>query len=618
MVGYMTLRSTLLSNVRSSALTKSLRLLPRKARQKLLLVSIAQILLGALDLLGVGLIGVLGALTVRGISSQQSGDMVNMVLEIIGVQNLEFQKQAAILGLMAAGLLITRTVISIYLTRRTIYFMSRCSAQVTSEIFAKILSKPLLFIQTRTTQEILFAVTTGVGSITLGVLATTVAIVADSSLLVLITLMLFVVDPAVATLTLLIFGSLGFGLFRFTHVKAKNLGIAQSTKSISSNQKILEILNSYRESVVRNRRSYYVSQVNNQRLDISNTFAEATFMPYISKYVIETAVVIGTLTICAVQFVLLDATQAITSLTILLAAGTRIGPAVLRVQQGALTIKSNLGAANPTLDLFDDLSDAETVPDPDYSPPDNYSGFDGSIIAKDLTFRYPGKDYPAITDVSFSVNKGESIAFVGPSGAGKSTLVDTMLGILAPEKGQVLISGLDPMQAIRKWPGAISYVPQNVLIIDGTIRENISLGYPIETAKDEKIWTALTTAQLASFVHELPNGIDTQVGEAGSQLSGGQRQRLGIARALFTNPKLLIFDEATSALDGQIESDITDAIQRFQGEVTVVIIAHRLSTIRNANKVCYLDSGKLVASGTFSEVRQAVPQFDSQAKKTGL
>ena len=618
MVGYMTLRSTLSSMVRSSALTKSLKLLPRKARHKLLLVTIAQILLGALDLLGVGLIGVLGALTVRGISSQQSGDKVNLVLEIIGIQNLEFQKQAAILGLMAAGLLITRTVISIYLTRRTIYFMSRCSAQITSEIFAKILSKPLLFIQTRTTQEILFAVTTGVGSITLGVLSTTVAIVADASLLALISLMLFIVDPVVASLTLLIFGSLGFGLFKFTHVKARNLGIAQSTKSISSNQKILEILNSYRESVVRNRRSYYVSQVNSQRLDISNTFAEATFMPYISKYVIETAVVIGTLAICAVQFVLLDATQAIASLTILLAAGTRIGPAVLRVQQGALTIKSNLGAANPTLDLFDDLSDAEPLPELEYPASGDYIGFDGSILAKNLTFRYPGKQLNAITNISFSVNKGESIAFVGPSGAGKSTLVDTMLGILEPEGGKVLISGLDPMHAVRKWSGAISYVPQNVLIIDGTIRENISLGYPIETAKDEKIWAALTIAQLASFVAELPNGIDSQVGEAGSQLSGGQRQRLGIARALFTNPKLLIFDEATSALDGQIESDLTDAIQRLQGEVTVVVIAHRLSTIRNANIVCYLDSGRLVAAGTFSEVRRAVPQFDAQAKNAGL
>ena len=611
-------RSTLSTKLRSSALVKSLKLLPIKARRKLLLVTIAQILLGALDLLGVGLIGILGALTVRGISSQQSGDKVNLVLKIIGLQDLKFQQQAAILGLFAGGLLITRTVISIYLTRRTIYFMSRSSAQITSDIFAKILSKPLLFIQARTTQEILYAVTTGVGSITLGVLSTTVAIISDTSLLALMSLMLFVVDPLVATLTLLIFGSIGFGLFQFTHVRAKNLGIAQASKSISSNQKILEILNSYRESVVRNRRNYYIAEVRVQRLDISNTFAEATFMPYISKYVIETAVVIGTLVICAVQFILLDATHAIASLTILLAAGTRIGPAVLRVQQGALNIKSNLGAANPTLDLFEELSDANSLPESTIPDSLDHFGFDGSIEARGLTFRYPGKATNAITGISFTIEKGESIAFVGPSGAGKSTLVDTMLGILEPSEGQVLISRLDPMDAVTKWPGAISYVPQNVSIIDGTIRENVSLGYPIETATDERTWAALTVAQLASFVAELPNGIDTQVGESGSQLSGGQRQRLGIARALFTNPKLLILDEATSALDGRLESDVTDAIQSLRGEVTVVLIAHRLSTIRNANKICYLKNGNLLAVGTFSEVRNVIPEFDLQAANMGL
>jgi ABC-type multidrug transport system fused ATPase/permease subunit len=407
-------------------------------------------------------------------------------------------------------------------------------------------------------------------------------------------------------------------LFRFTHVRAKNLGIAQATKTISSNQKILEILNSYRESIVRNRRNYYVAEVRAQRLDISNTFAEATFMPYISKYVIETAVVIGTLLICAVQFILLDATHAIASLTILLAAGTRIGPAVLRVQQGALNIKSNLGAANPTLDLFDELSDTHVLPESKTLEFSDYFGFDGSIEAKGLSFRYPGKATDAISDISFTIQKGESIAFAGPSGAGKSTLVDTMLGILEPSEGQVLISGFEPMRAVTQWPGAISYVPQVVSIIDGTIRENVSLGYPIETATDERIWAALTVAQLMSFVAEQPNGLDTQVGESGSQLSGGQRQRLGIARALFTNPKLLILDEATSAMDGQLESEVTDAIQSLHGEVTVVIIAHRLSTIYNANKVCYLENGKLLAVGTFSEVRRAIPQFDSQASNLGL
>ena len=207
---------------------------------------------------------------------------------------------------------------------------------------------------------------------------------------------------------------------------------------------------------------------------------------------------------------------------------------------------------------------------------------------------------------------------MGPSGAGKTTMIDLLLGILNQDSGSVLISGVSPIKAITKWPGAISYVPQDVVITAGTIRENISLGYPIEVATDNLVLEALGIAQLDKFVRELPNGIDTQVGERGAKISGGQRQRLGIARALFTRPQLLVLDEATSSLDGATEASISDAIQALRGSTTVIIIAHRLSTIKHVDKVVYLSSGKIQAVGTFEEVRKLVPDFDSQAKVIGL
>jgi ABC-type multidrug transport system fused ATPase/permease subunit len=197
-------------------------------------------------------------------------------------------------------------------------------------------------------------------------------------------------------------------------------------------------------------------------------------------------------------------------------------------------------------------------------------------------------------------------------------LVDVLLGVLRADTGLISISGKPPLEAISDWPGAISYVPQNVTISNGTFRENVGLGYPVEVVTDELVWSALETAQLANFVRDLPLGLDTPVGERGAKISGGQRQRLGIARAMFTHPKLLVLDEATSSLDGQTEADISDAIQQLKGSVTVVMIAHRLSTVRNADKVIFMDKGKILARGSFEEVRMSIPDFDNQAKLMGL
>jgi ABC-type multidrug transport system fused ATPase/permease subunit len=213
---------------------------------------------------------------------------------------------------------------------------------------------------------------------------------------------------------------------------------------------------------------------------------------------------------------------------------------------------------------------------------------------------------------------GELIALVGPSGAGKTTLADALLGVLPIVNSSILISGKEPLEAVRNWSGAIAYVPQDVLISNGTIRDNVSIGFPRAEAVDELVWQAVEISQLKSFVLSLPDELDSQVGERGTRISGGQKQRLGIARAMFTKPKLLVLDEATSSLDGQTESDISDAIQALKGHVTVVMIAHRLSTVRNADKVVYLEGGKVLAIGSFQEVRNLIPEFDTQAKLMGL
>jgi ABC-type multidrug transport system fused ATPase/permease subunit len=370
--------------------------------------------------------------------------------------------------------------------------------------------------------------------------------------------------------------------------------------------------------VVRNRRNFYSREIGKLRLKLANVLAELQFMPNISKYVIESGIVIGAVLIAGVQFAFQDARHAVATLSVFLASGTRIAPAIMRLQQSLVQIKSGIGSAMPTLVLIESLKNVPLVQVTKDDLEIVHKGFRSEVILTDISLIYPAKETNALTSVSFQVSAGTSVAIVGPSGAGKTSLVDVLLGVLPPSSGSVSISGVNPLDAISTWPGAISYVPQDVSISNGTFRENVGLGYPKEVISDELVWAALEVAQLAEFVRALPGGLDTQVGERGTKISGGQRQRLGIARAMFTQPKLLVLDEATSALDGQTEADISEAIQGLKGSVTVVMIAHRLSTVRNADQVIYMDGGKLVSQGTFEEVRSEVPDFDKQAKLMGL
>jgi ATP-binding cassette, subfamily B, bacterial PglK len=601
-----------------SALGRALKVLSRTDQRKIIAVTFVQILMGGLDLLGVIAVGLLGALSVTGLQSSEPGDRVEAALRVLHIQNATFQTQAVILGISAVVLLVGRTIMSIIFTRRILFFLSRRGAKISADLISRLLSQPLLIIQSRTTQETVYAVTAGVERIVLQVLATAVVWIADLALLVVMLIGLLVVDPVTAVASFLIFLLVAFFLYRFMHIRAGNLGIDSSKLNIRSNEKIVEVFASYRESVVRSRRDYYAREIGLLRFSLANSSAEIAFLPYVSKYVIETTVIVAAVLIGAVQFMIQDASHAIATLAIFLAAGTRIAPAILRLQQGSIYIKGGIGLSAPTLDLIDFLGNSPLIENVDDRVDVIHDGFISEIVIEHVSLTYPSKLAPAIANVTLTIPAGTSIAFVGPSGAGKTTMIDILLGVLNPDSGSVLISGLPPLLAVAKWPGAVSYVPQDVVIAAGTIRENIALGYPIEEATDELVMGALKVAHLDEFVSDLPDGIDTQVGERGARISGGQRQRLGIARAMFTRPHLLVLDEATSSLDGETEASISDAIHALRGSTTVVIIAHRLSTVRNADRVVYLSNGEVLAAGTFAEVRKAVPDFDHQAKIMGL
>ena len=603
---------------RRSTFGRAVQVLSPKDQQKVLAVLLLQVCIGVLDLLGVIAIGLLGALSVTGLQSQVPGNRVSSALNFLQLSHASFQNQALILGIGAVALLVGRTVVSIFFTRRILFFLSNRGAQISANLVTRLLSQSLIDVQSRTSQETLFAVTRGVEFVTLQILAPAIVLVSDVALLFVMGLGLFSIDPLTAIATFLVFFIIGYALYQFMHVRAGTLGARSSVLNIASNEKIVEVFSSYRESVVRNRRDFYAREIGAYRFTLARTSAEMNFLPYISKYVIETSVILGALLIGAAQFILQDAAHAVATLAIFLAAGTRIAPAVLRVQQGSVLIRGSMGQAKPTLDLIEALGTTPIIENTDDKVDVVHDGFLADIRVENVTLTYPNKNTPAIKNVSLTIPTGKSVAFVGPSGAGKTTIIDIFLGVLLPEEGSVQISGLPPQLAVAKWPGAVSYVPQDVVIAAGTIRENVALGYPLSEATDELVMSALKVAQLEKFIASLPDGIDTPVGERGTKISGGQRQRLGIARAMFTRPHLLVLDEATSSLDGETEAGISEAIHTLRGATTVVMIAHRLSTVRDADIVVYMDKGRVAAIGTFNQVRDAVPDFDRQAKLMGL
>jgi len=598
------------SKFEESTISRSFAVLESVDRRKIWAVTVIQVSLSILDLIGVAMVGLLGALSVSGIQSANPSGRLLEALEFFGLQNESFQRQVATIGIIATFALIMRTLLSVYFSRKILFYLSSKCAEISAKLAAHLLSQPMIVIQKQSPQENLFALTSGVTAIVMGIISTSVIMVSDLALLFVLSIGLFFIDVAMTVGTILLFTGVGILLYRILHVRASELGRLESELNIETSQRVIEVLNSYREAVVGNRRPYYIELIGSLRRKSVRTQAELTFMPSISKYILESVVVLGALCLSAYQFIAKDAQSAVATLTVFMAAGTRIAPALLRIQQGAIQIKQNIWSAETALKLLPKELNLSIQDEPKKLDP-THLGFDGLVSISDVSFRYPTSNSNAVQNLNLEIPVGNVIAFVGPSGAGKTTVADILLGVIQPDSGGVFISGLNPVDAIRKWPGAIAYVPQDVYISKGDIRTNVALGYPLEDVTNESIYRSLEIADLGNFVDELPDGIYTDISDRGTNLSGGQRQRLGIARALFTRPKLLVLDEATSALDGESESRISSAINSLKGSTTVILIAHRLSTIKEADLVCYLDGGIVRAKGTFEQVRREIPEFDA-------
>jgi len=607
-------------NYRNSDYFKIFQLVNKADKIKLLLVSFIQIFLSFFDLIGVALIGLIGSVSVAAISSTQITGRTESVIKFLGLQDFSSQFQVAILGLMSAVLMVVKTFTSLYLNRKVIFYLSRRGAVITANLTTSLFKRSYIDIKKQGSQNLIYALTSGVNGMTTGVLGSSVALIADFSLLVVLIGGLFLVNTTMTFVLLSTLTTIATIMYLIIRNKNKRLAVLGAKYSIDASSKIFEAVASYRELTLRGQRQYFADIIGKTRMLQADAGAQASYLMNVNKYVLEAAVILITLLIAGIQFLLSNALRSVATLTLFFAAISRIAPAVFRIQQNLLTIKSSLGMAQPTLELIYSLNlsinkegDNELLE----LAPTTHKGFISEINVSNLSFKYSGSEKFAIRDINLKLSSGMQVAIVGPSGAGKSTLVDLLLGLHHPSSGDVEISGINAIDAIERWPGAVAYVPQEIQLVSGLISDNILLGFKKSKANLDSVLKAMKMAELNEYL-ENNTIMEVNIGDEGGKLSGGQRQRIGIARALLTNPKILVLDEATSSLDAQTEDNVTSTINKIRLDSLVVIVAHRLATVRRADLVIYMQDGEVKAQGSFEQVRKLIPNFDTQAELMGL
>ncbi len=604
--------------LKQSVTVRSFKLLSSRAQRTFLTVAFSQIAIGLLDLFAVLIVGIIGSLAVAGISGFENPKIATQVTDLIGISNFSFQKQIAILGCFSAVFLIIKTLASMWITKRTLGFLSNQGRVLSKNLLSNLLRQKNIKLVLPEPQQSVFVFVRGISEISVGLLGSIMNLIADLSLLVILVIGLLILDPITAVFSLFLFSSLAVVLYVLLHNRARKLGGDEARLTIASSDFMVDLTEIIEQIRIRNLQEDFLKKFDQLQREKTRNDADIAFLPLIGKYVLETGIVIGGILLCLVEFILKDSQQAIASLAIFLTAGTRIVPALLRLQQSSMKLRMTEALSENAFELIDQIEDIDYNFANKNELESIFEVTNHSVKASGVGFKYSEQSAFALNNIDFELNPGMMMSIVGPSGSGKSTLANILVGSLIPTTGIILVQNETPSEISRRFPGTIGYVPQDIPIINGTLRENITLGVPQTTENESHLLECIANAQLTKLLTDLPAGMDTDLRKEGISLSGGERQRLGIARALFSRPSVLILDEATSALDSETENLISKAIQELRGKITIVMIAHRLSTVKTSDQIVYLKNGTIMASGSFDELRRIVPSFDTQAGLMGL
>ncbi|MBP3469864.1 MAG: ABC transporter ATP-binding protein [Lachnospiraceae bacterium] len=400
-------------------------------------------------------------------------------------------------------------------------------------------------------------------------------------------------DPILAISLVGILGSCMLILFFGLKKLVKAFGRIGQDCDAKMLQYLTQAFNGIKEIMVMNRQSYFEESFNKSCTLSARAAKRNNFLNVIPTNVYEVVCIGGLIGVVIIRLHMTDDIEGfVTKLAIVAVAAFRLFPAVSRLTTNLNAIMYNRPRLDSMYDMLKSIENEKTYQVKEHDGEEVEAlKFEHELKIDRITWKYPAGKEAVLKDLELSLQKGQSIALIGPSGAGKTTLADVILGLLAPQKGKILLDGVDVYENLPGWSRIIGYVPQAVYLTDDTIRNNVAFGVYEDQIDEAKIWHALEEAQLAAFVKELPEGLDTMVGERGVRLSGGQRQRIAIARALYENPEILVLDEATSALDTETETAVMESIDSLHGSKTMIIVAHRLTTIRNCDVIYEITDG---------------------------
>ncbi|MEJ0070348.1 MAG: ABC transporter ATP-binding protein [Pseudomonadota bacterium] len=503
-------------------------------------------------------------------------------------------------GVLIAALFIAKNVLIAIVIYRQNRFAQEQQSMFSAALLAAYLARPYSFHLNQNSAVLMNKIVTATPQLFLGALLPflemTLELLRSAGTLA----VLFATDFWVTLGTAVVLGGLAWGFFGSIQGRLVAWGAAMIVGFGRCYQAVNQGLGSVKEIKVLGREYYFVERFRRASLDTAVYRIREGSVSQIPQLFLEAIVVVG---LVLVVVVLLQRSASLDQLAPVLSvfalAAFRLIPSINKIVGCATQIKA---AATAVDDVAGELGrSAASLPAPPPSTPSSF-GFHDRLTIDQLSYQYPGGRIAVLSGVELAIRRGESIALVGPSGAGKTTLADVILGVLEPTAGRILVDGLDVASDLRGWQSKIGYVPQSIYLTDDTLRRNIALGLPDELIDETQLAAAIKLAHLDAVLAQLPEGLDSMVGEHGVRLSGGQRQRVGIARALYHHPEMLVLDEATSALDNLLEREVSQAIATLGGQITMIIIAHRLSTARQCDRVVLMKAGRVEASGPFQEL----------------
>lgn len=487
--------------------------------------------------------------------------------------------------------------------------------EIGSRLFSSFIRSPWEMRLTRNSADIVRFTDGSVSVLVTSFLLPGATLLSEALSFISILVVVAVAQPITALTTLLYLGAIGLVLYFWVARESRIAGEVNLKFVILTSRLIHGMVASMKEISLRGKLDEVGDVVEASRRRSTRARANIMFLGQVPRYALESGIVGGFVLVGLVGFWFGGATGAITSVALFSVAGFRMAPAVIRAQ----TVLSQLTATSPharaVLDEINASEKAQSEFRSEVQLP--LEAEPKRLVLDNVNFKYQNAETQALTNVSLDVAMGSTIAFVGPSGSGKSTLIDMILGFIQPQSGHIQIDGAPLTEVSDAWRKRLGYVPQDVSIFDGTVAQNVALSWT-KNYDEQLVRKALKQASLLETIEARPGGIEASVGERGLTLSGGQRQRLGIARALYPDPLVLIMDEATSALDAKTEAEVNESIASLRGKTTLILVAHRLSTIMQADEIFYLREGQVVDHGTFQELVERVPDFARQAELSGL